>query len=302
MNVAVSVSGLLLYSASNTSSQLSWRDRSGKPVSMVGEAGEYSVFRLSPDGLLIAATRDRPGGSDLWVLDAERGRGPRLTDSPTNIFPVWSPNGQRILYSSGAARNLVSKASSGEGPELHLTQSPNNQFSTDWSADGRSILYSELAPDTQRDLWVLPLALDGKPSAGAKPVPYLRTQFSESEGRFSPELTPRWVAYQSNATGHSEIYINSFPEPHGEIPISTGGGLFPQWSPKGDELFYVSPDYKLMAVRLKVVGGSMETSSPRELFRSGQRISAGGPMTSLPTGNASWCAAHRRAQRRSRCN
>jgi predicted Ser/Thr protein kinase len=132
--------------------------------------------------------------------------------------------------------------------------------------DGRFVLYFSLAPNTDRDLWVLDVTPDGKPSLGATPRPYRRTPFSESWGRFSPEAPPRWVAYHSNDTGRNEVYIQAFPEPRGKFQISTGGGQYPQWGAGGRELFYVAPDNKLMAVSLKLGTDSVEPSAPRELF------------------------------------
>jgi Tol biopolymer transport system component len=168
------------------------------------------------------------------------------------------------LFSSGGQQNLFHKESSGAGNEQRLTQSPNTQDSIDWSDDGRWALYREIAPDTAFDLWGLPMNPEGKPAGQAKP--YLCTPFNEDYGRFSPEPSPRWVAYQSDESGRYEVYIQAFPEPRGKFRISTGGGQYPQWGPGGRELFYVSPDLKLMAVSLKLGAESVEPSTPRELF------------------------------------
>ena len=152
------------------------------------------------------------------------------------------------------------------GNEQRVSQSANNQFASDWSRDGRWVLYWEITPGTQRDLWVLPTTPDGKPAPGATPRPYLRTPADESWGRFSPEAPPRWVAYQSNETGRWEVYISAFPEPRGATRISTGGGQYPQWGAGGHELLFVSPDNKLMAVSLKMGADTVQPSTPRELF------------------------------------
>jgi Tol biopolymer transport system component len=130
------------------------------------------------------------------------------------------------------------------------------------SRDGRLALYYEVAPGTQRDLWTLPL----KPGDTA-PKLYLSTAFNESFGMFSPEPSPRWIAYQSDEAGSYEVYIDSFPQPSGRVRVSTTGGSYPQWGGRGTELFYVSADRKLMAVDLKLASGSMQASTPRELFR-----------------------------------
>ena len=99
------------------------------------------------------------------------------------------------------------------------------------------------------------------------PKVYLGTPFSETDGRFSPEPSPKWIAYQSDDSGRNEVYVDSFPESHGRKQISTAGGQFPQWGAGGRELFYVSPDDKLMAVDLKLGANAIECSAPRELFR-----------------------------------
>jgi len=121
--------------------------------------------------------------------------------------------------------------------------------------------------NTKSDLWMLPMTSDGKMREAEAPKPYLRTPFNELNGRFQPGPGPRWVAYQSDESGRDEIYIDSFPQPRGKKRISTGGGRFPEWGTGGRELFYLSPEDKLMAVRLKLEADTVEPSMPRELFR-----------------------------------
>ena len=204
----------------------------------------------------------------LWIADLGRDVWSCLTFLPDSraSHPVWSPDNRRILFAAGAPANLHWKESSGAGTEQRIAQSPNRQWSTDWSRDGRFILYYELSPDTQRDIWILPINPDGTPET-AKARPYFRTRSNESMGKFSPEPSPRWVAYRSDESGLNEIVIQAFPEPHGKWQVSTGGGDFPEWSPDGRELFYVSPDRRLMAVSLQFSGDSVQPSTPRELFR-----------------------------------
>jgi Tol biopolymer transport system component len=247
-------------------SQFTWFDRAGKSAGAAGEPGEYTAFRLSPDGRRVVVSRGRAGGSDLWLLEAERRFGRLTLNSGANIYPVWSPDGGVIVFSSGSPRNLFRTESSGAGSEQRLTQSPANQLATDWSRDGRWVLYHETAAETGRDLWLLPVTAQGRPAPDGAPKPFLRTPFNEDWGRFSPESPPRWVAYQSDVTGRYEVYIQAFPEPRGKFQISMGGGRYPQWGTGGRELFYVSPENKLMAVSLKTEANSVEPSAPRELF------------------------------------
>jgi hypothetical protein len=107
---------------------------------------------------------------------------------------------------------------------------------------------------------------EGKLAPDAEPQRHRRTPFNKSWGRFSPESHPRWVAYQSDETGRYEVYIQAYPDPRGKFQISTSGGQYPQWGAGGRELFYVSPDNKLMVASLKMTAGSVEPSVPGELF------------------------------------
>jgi Tol biopolymer transport system component len=264
MYVAVPGGRTLLYSSSTLSSQFTWLDRAGKSLGVVGAASEYNTFRLSPDGRRIAASRDGPLGNDLWQLDVERGVPTRFT-TVGGMFPLWSPDGRTIVFNSGVPRSLFWTDSGGTGAAERLTHG-NTKIPTDWSRDGHWLLYHEISRETGRDLWALRMPAAGKSPQDAVPVPYRRTPNSESWGRFAPESPPRWVAYQSDETHRSEIYVQAFPEPRGKIRISTGGGEYPQWGPDGRELFYVSLDNKLMSVSLKVEAGSLEPSTPRELF------------------------------------
>jgi eukaryotic-like serine/threonine-protein kinase len=264
MNVAASANGVLIFSASNVSSQFRWLDRTGKSLGTVGEVGNYHTFHLSPDGRRLITTRERPGGADLWLLELDRGGvATRLTARPGfTAWPSWSSDGQAMVFASGALNNLFRRQINGaEGSEQRLTQSPNPQQAMDWSRDGRWVLFYEITPGTGRDLGIV----ETTPNRTA-PRPYLRTPSNEAWGRFSPESSPRYVAYQSDESGRYEIYVDTFPTPHSRTQISTSGGQFPVWGPGGRELFYVSNDFKLIAVSLTVRPESVEPSAPHELF------------------------------------
>jgi len=177
MNATVS-GGLLLYNDTGTVNQFTWLDREGKRLGVVGEPGEYAYVRLSPDGLHVVSARAKPGGRDLWLLDADRGVASRFTSTPgLKAFPVWSPDGHTIVFASGAPFNLFRKAAAGGGDEQRLIQSSYFQYPTDWSRDGRLLLYTEIGTGTGHDLWILPVTPDGRLAPDAKPRPYLRTQF-----------------------------------------------------------------------------------------------------------------------------
>jgi eukaryotic-like serine/threonine-protein kinase len=179
--------------------------------------------------------------------------------------PVWSPDGKNLVVTIRSPEfNLFRMDANGSGEPVRLTQSPNSHFATDWSRDGRSILFFEGIRGGSIDLWALRMTPQGV--SEDKPRPWLRTPSIESWGRFSPEPSPRWVAYQSNESGRVEIYIQTFPEARSKVRISPAGGSFPAWGPNGRELYYETLDNKLAVVSMKFGAGQVEVSAPRELF------------------------------------
>jgi Tol biopolymer transport system component len=205
----------------------------------------------------------------MWLIDVERGISRRTTfDSRGGFFSQWSPDGRWILFVGDNATALYRKDPTGVASDERLAPWPFEDYElTDWSRDGHSVLNTRRTVGTQDDIWVVPVTPDGHLSGDASPKPYLRTPANEAAGRFSPEMNPRWVAYQSDESGRYEIYLQSFPEPHGPHRISTNGGSAPQWGRRGRELFYQAPGGKVMVVSLRLDPDSVEASAPRELFR-----------------------------------
>ncbi len=260
---AVSENGVLVYRSNVfADTQLAWFDRTGKQIAPVGTGGQITGLALSPDDRRVVVSRlDSQGNSDLWVI--EQARETRFTFDPANdANPVWSPDGNRIAFNSSRSGliDIYLKPASGAGNEELLFKSTNPKVPFDWSTDGRFILYGELDPKTNVDLWVLPLFGD------QKSIPLLQTTFTEVQGRFSPD--GRWIAYASNESGTFQVYVQSFPPSGGKWMISTNGGVQPRWRRNGKELFYLAPDKKLMVVDLKEDANKFEAGSPRALFET----------------------------------
>lgn len=268
-NQAVLVVGTVLYA-----NRLAWFDRSGKRLNAYGEPRRNSYFALAPNGQQAAVARGTAEGSfDLWSVDLERDAWTRLTfgTGGSNNFPVWSPDGKVLIYRSGRPPNLVRRdllAGPDSGPDgaALIVPSPNTQWPTSWSADGRTLMYYELMPGTNRDIWTIDLQPDGRPAPGAKPRAYLHSRYVEQFGRFAPGPRPRWVAYQSNESGEREIYVSSYPQPIVRLRLSTAGGARPEWSPDGRQVYFISPDNRLMTASLRFPGTGIAASAPRELF------------------------------------
>ena len=155
------------------------------------------------------------------------------------------------------------KPSDGSRNERLLFAAPDSHpvIPADWSRDGRVLLYKSQNPETDSDLWALPLTGD------RTPFPVVQTPFMEDQGQFSPD--GRWIAFRSNQSGREEIYVQAFPGPAGSQLVSTEGGSQPRWRRDGTELYYLAPDNTLRVVSIRSAGGQrLETSKPVPLFRT----------------------------------
>ena len=188
-----------------------WADRTGRelesydlPASL---PGPYRDFRLSPDEKRIVIDRVVDANSDIWAVDLMRHAPARLTSHPAqDNLPIWSPDGNQVLFPSNRSGrfDLYVKAANGTGQEQVLVKMGTaSGWATDWSRDGRLILYDMPGHDTGEDLWIAPQFGDHKP------FPYLQSQFNEQSGRFSPDA--HWIAYVSDESGRDEVYVQGFP-------------------------------------------------------------------------------------------
>lgn len=168
----------------------------------------------------------------------------------------WSPDGHRIAYHDATQTRLFTIGADGDGQQKTL-ESKDLVYINDWSPDGRFLMYTETSPTTLRDLWLVPT------TGERKSVPVLVTPFSESHGQFSPDGT--WIAYTSNESGQEEIYVRNVPA-KGSTRVSTNGGSFSRWRKDGKELFYRSPDGRLMAVSVANVADRLEFGTPVPLL------------------------------------
>jgi Tol biopolymer transport system component len=264
-----------------------WLDRAGKTVEVLGEPDKYSYFRLSPDGKRFMAVRARtaPPNADFWLMDVERHTLSLFAETASNQAAVWSNDSRTVLFTDqGTFRRSIFRkgiSDSGQGERVGDWQL---QRLCDWSRDGRFLLYERGGQGTGRDLWVAPMTPDGRLAEGAQPKPYLNGPSSEWQGRFSPEPSPRWVAYQSDETGRNEIYVASFPDARRKLQVTSGGGTFAQWGPDGRELFYISGDGMLTVVGLRNGADGLEPSSPQRLFPLAASSAVASPFEVSPDG------------------
>jgi eukaryotic-like serine/threonine-protein kinase len=264
--LSASAAGPLVYRSGSAAGQqrLAWFDRSGKELGKAGGPDSFGLFgpSLSPDGRRVALF-EADGNVDVWLLDLGRNTlGRFTTDAADDVFPIWSPDSTRIVFSSNrkGTFDLYQKPPTGAESEQLLLTTPQAKLATDWSLDGRFLLYHSLDPNMSNDIWALPLGGD------RKPFPVVQTMFDEGDAQFSPD--GKWIAYQSNESGRFEIYVQPFPGPGSRLFISTAGGYQARWGRDGKELFYIAPDNQLMAVpiRLAANGQAAEAGAPVALF------------------------------------
>jgi Tol biopolymer transport system component len=263
---SLSDAGLLAYVAGEgtLTRQITWVDRKGAILETVGKPGNYFSPRLSHDGKRITydqseATTD---SGDIWVYDRERGIATRLTFDPRNeSSPVWSPDDARILFFGNfpGRSDLFTVAADGTGKIETLLSNGADNLPTDWSRDGKSILLQSSHGSGMGNTDLVIYSVEKKVAA-----PWLETPFVEKAGRFSPDK--RWIAYDSNESGRTEVYVRGFEPPGGKWSVSSDGGGSPVWRPDGRELFYISPDMKLMSVAVGP-GTPFQASAPAPLFK-----------------------------------
>jgi len=268
---SVSENGLLLYQPRSASagSRLVWFDRSGKEIGSLGALGNQANPRISPDGKRVALdiTDSKTGNTDIWIYESSRGTATRFTFDPSEeTNPIWAPDASRIVLASNLGarvQDLYQKDSSGAGSQEVLLKSDAGKLPTDWSLDGRFILYRDRDAKTHEfGLKVLPVTGD------RKPMSVVNTKGERTAGQFSPD--GRWVAYSSNESGKREVVVAPFRGPGGKWQVSTAGGSEPRWRRDGRELFYLAPDGKLMAVEVKQ-GPKFEAGVAEPLFQTRRR-------------------------------
>jgi serine/threonine-protein kinase len=265
--LSFSHTGLLTYlpdARFRTMERLVWLDRQGRRTSASAHERMYQMSRISPDGRRAVLQIFEPPRTNLWVLEFSRDSLTRFTfDELTDRYPVWSPDGNWVAYASfqgGASSNIFRKRSNGTGEAERLTQSPDHQNPVSWSPDGTTLAFEQYSPSTGGD--ILLLRLDPEPR---EPEVYLRTPFNENHPQISTDGT--WVAYVSDESGQSEVYVRPLSGTGGQVKVSLNGGQWPVWSRDGKELIYHDADArKLMAVRFAAQAGEFVPELAREMM------------------------------------
>jgi Tol biopolymer transport system component len=245
------------------STTLAWRTASGTAQTLIDEPATHRHLSIAPDGRrALVTTFDARGRTDLWTIDLARGVRTRvsLTLQPTQLSgAVWSADGKAFIVNlgKGLGLDLYRKANDSTGAEVLLLADERSKLPLSISPDGRFLLFDTVSAETGGDIWVLPL------NPPAKAAPFVSTPYFERFAQFSPD--GKWVAYASDDSGATEIYVRGFPGGHPQVAVSAAGGDVPRWSRDGSQLFFYS-NGKMMAATVKATAATLEVTSVTPLF------------------------------------
>jgi serine/threonine protein kinase/Tol biopolymer transport system component len=280
---SVSAAGVLAYwpYPVGTPAALRWFDRTGRASAAVETPALYGGVTLAPDGRRVAFSRAaRSGGADVWVRDLVDGSENRVTFDGAAFTPQWSPDGARILFTGPGEQpplKLFIKTVANAAAAVRVGVSRAANFASGWSGDGRVLVSVRIDPAAGNDVWIHRLADDVD-----APLTAINTTANESHARVSPDS--RWIAYDTDASGRSEVWVASFPDALIRRQVSAGGGSSPEWSQKGREIVFIEGDRRLMAAAVSGRPDALDVSPPRPLFPIEHLVPT--DQAAFPTANA----------------
>ncbi|MFQ5720459.1 MAG: TolB family protein, partial [Acidobacteriota bacterium] len=251
---------ILVYTASHApagSPGLAWFDAAGRIIRTHPLATPIHDMRIAPGGDRLAAT---VGSIQAGVALESIGAGHPLRDlaGPAGAHhPVWSPDGSHLAFSITEPRGNRLMTMRADGSDTRsLPGSGRDRTAESWSVDGASLAFSEWRDDTGLDLLIV------HPSEPGPPAPLHASPYNEREARFSP--VGGWLAYTSDESERTEVYVERFPGGEDRLQVSSSGGSHPFWSADGSRLYYRQGD-GIYAVTVKLAG-SVSASAPCRLF------------------------------------
>ena len=265
---STSANDVIAFRPPDTDFQLTWFDRQGKVTRKLGDAGRYSSIAISPDDSSVAVSRETVGSNidkDIWILDLSRPTSTRVTFGPLlEDMPVWAGTRRLIYNTTGDVSTLFEQVADGSSPSRPLLDKTQvHRIPTSVSRDGNFVLFTEVSR-SRSDVWALPLR-------GGKAFPVVRRDLDQDQARISPD--GQWVAYASNESGRYEVMVQRFIVPSDgasqdlqTTPVSNGGGSAPRWGRGGRELYFTTPDGRVMVADVHA-GPELTVKGPRELFR-----------------------------------
>jgi len=258
---SASDTGTILYSEVGEGRRLVWMNRQGMQIGTAWAPDQFNELSLSPDGSKVAVVRT--GGPSTWVHDFARESSAKVASALPTAKPVWSPDGTRVVFGANQEGHfdIYSAPANGAGPDALILKSPAAKYPQSWSKDGQWLLYTSIDPVTKEDLWVVPMS----GTTAGTPEPFLATNYRETDASFSPD--GHFVAYVSDESGTSEVYVRTFPNSSGgRWMVSSGGGYQPRWRSDSKELLYVSARAQLISAEARTAASTFTHGTPRVLF------------------------------------
>jgi Tol biopolymer transport system component/predicted Ser/Thr protein kinase len=250
---------------------IQWLDAAGKSEPLLDKPGLFVNPHFSPDGERLAVAND-DAKSGIWIYDIRRDTLSPLTGEKNGTNPVWTPDGQNIVYQAPDGISYA-RSDGGSRPET-LTTSKDFQYPAAFSPDGKWLAFNQIGPQGF-DLWTVSVQREGRTLKAGKPELFQRTNFGNRGARFSPD--GRWLAYSSNESGSSQVYVRAFPGQGGHWQISGNGGTSPIFARNGKELFFfdVLGD-RIMVASYSVKGDMFVVEKPREWSKQSVALTLGG--------------------------
>jgi Tol biopolymer transport system component len=253
VDAQVSLDGTMFYRPGvQTEQEVVLVDREGNEEILPSTRREYGFSgpRFSPDGRLLAI----PQGGDIWLYDIERGVfSPFITHEASDSGPLWTPDGQAIIFVSNRTgnRDIYRVPVDGSEEESRLRAGQAWLVANSICSDGQVLLFDE-----QTDIWALPLDGDAEPEI------VVQGEADDGAAVFSPDCG--WLAYTSNESGRYEVYVRPYGRPGRREQVSIGGGEEPAWGADGREIFYRAQG-QLMVVEVSA-SESFSAGMPKRLF------------------------------------
>jgi Tol biopolymer transport system component/predicted Ser/Thr protein kinase len=259
--VSFSRSGTLVYRSREIDASrviIQWMDANGKSQPLLDRPGLFVNPHFSPDGERLAVAND-DARSGIWIYDIRRDTLSPLSGEKNATHPAWTPDGRYIVYQSADGMSFA-RSDGGSRAGL-LNQSKEFQYPSAFSPDGRTLAFYQSGPQGF-ELWTLPVEREGEKLTAGKPEIFQGTNFGNRGASFSPD--GRWLAYSSNESGSSQIYVRAFPDKGGQWQVSTNGGTAPIFSRNGkDLLYYDIPDDRIMVASYAPKGDTFVAEKPR---------------------------------------
>jgi serine/threonine-protein kinase len=259
--VSFSRSGTLVYRSREIDASrvtIQWMDANGKSQPLLDRPGLFVNPHFSPDGERLAVAND-DARSGIWIYDIRRDTLSPLSGEKNATHPVWTPDGRYIVYQSADGMSFA-RSDGGSRAGL-LNQSKEFQYPSAFSPDGKTLAFYQSGPQGF-ELWTLPVEHEGEKLTAGKPEIFQGTNFGNRGASFSPD--GRWLAYSSNESGSSQVYVRAFPDKGGQWQVSTNGGTAPTFSRNGkDLLYYDIPDDRIMVASYAPKGDTFVAEKPR---------------------------------------